>query len=789
MRTHTLCRRFAALVILLLTTIGTPDAHAQEAAASAGTIDGTIVDRQTRRPVEAAAVMVEGSDLTAVSDATGRFRIDHVPAGTHVLRVEAAGYAVLSQADVQVTRGRVSVIALELSAAPTSSFSDRVTVKASAFEQPPGVTTTSYGVAYAEVRRSAGAIGDLNRHLQSLPGISPSTNGRNDIVARVGSPSENLTLVDGIEVPNLNHFSGQGTSGGAISMLNTELLSDATFLAGGFPARFGNRLSSVLDIRLREGNRDRFETETDVSFAGASIVAEGPMGFGSESGSGSGVKGSWIASVRRSYLELLKSSLDLHTVPEYGSYQAKMVYDLNASNRIWLLGIGGYDRFNYKVDDSDLKDPSLLNIDDSGKRFVQGFGWQQLFGTRGYGRLTVSDNITQYGATVHDQQVDNQLTFHDNSRDEAAIVGYDVALRFGRQTELQTGVEARRMQSDIRIVQPIGVPSRFSADPGRVDPVDLDKTIVAWLTSGYAQLTTPVAPRTRLTFGVRADRFDYLDATRASPRAGLSIDLTSQLTASVSAGRYYQQPELVYLGADPVNRFLKPIRADHFVGGIAYVPSPDLKLSVEAYQKNYADYPVSVEYPMLSLANIGDQESVAGLLVPMTSQGRGRARGIEVFLQKKLTGAMYGQVSYSYSKVRHAALDGIFRPGGFDSPHTLATILGYRLGPRWEMSTRFTFATGRPYTPALLDASYAQNRWIDDLSRVNAARLPDFQRLDLRVDRKFQWGRTNVSFYLEAQNIYNRKNAIAFDWNAKTNQPHTQKQLGLLPVFGITVEF
>src|SRR5262245_27126887 len=180
------------------------------------------------------------------------------------------------------------------------------------------------------------------------------------------------------EVPPLNHFGGQGTTGGAITMLNNEVLDDATFLTGGFPVRFGNRLSSVLEVRLREGNRDRVEAKTDISAAGASVVAGGPMGS----------KGSWIGSVRRSYLELLKSSLRLTTVPQYGSYQAKAVFDIDASNRVWAVGLGGYDSFALDVDESDVDDPSLERVRANGRRFVHGIGWQTLFGDRGFGRLT-----------------------------------------------------------------------------------------------------------------------------------------------------------------------------------------------------------------------------------------------------------------------------------------------------------------------------------------------------------------------------------------------------------------
>jgi hypothetical protein len=778
-------RTAGVLLVLVLMMAATPAQAATgqpSPSGNRGALEGTVRDRQTRQPIASATVLVENTPIVAVTDADGRFVLPDLTAGTHVLRVEATGYIVLSQADVLVSPGRSSAIALEIDRA-SEHLSETVVVRASAFERPPEVTTSSYGVQYAEIRRSAGAIGDINRFVQALPGVIIADDQRNDLVARGGSPSENLTLVDNVEVPNLNHFGSQGTGGGAISMLNTELLADATFLAGGFPAEFGNRLSSVLDIRLREGNRTRTEVEADVNFAGASVVMEGPLG------SSDAAKGSWIATVRRSYLDLITNVIDLPAIPETTSYQVKGVYDVNAANKLWVVGIGGRDSILFEVDEEDLDEPSLVRVDNRGWRTVTGVNWQTLFGRRGYGILSVAHAANHFAVEARDRQLDDRITLLNESGERRITLKYDLSLRLGRGWSLKGGGAWNRLHADLAIDQPFGVQNPYSLDPSRVNAVSVHSAFDTAISAGQAQLSGPVAPRLTLTVGGRVDRFSYLEATTVSPRAGLSAEISPTVTATASVGRYYQQPDFVYLSADPINRDLDPMRADHVVAGVSYTPRADLKLSVEAYRKTYARYPVSVEYPTLSLANTGDVFGIGGQLFPMVSAGEGRSRGIELFLHKKLTRGLYGQASYSVSRTEHAALDAVMRRGTFDAPQSLSIIGGYRRGEAWEYSTRFTLASGRPYTPALLEPSEQQNRWISDLTRVNAERLPRYHRLDVRVDRRFSLGPTHTTLFFEAQNIYNRENVARYVWNPKTLAPHAQLQYGFLPIFGVNVEF
>jgi hypothetical protein len=652
-------------------------------------------------------------------------------------------------------------------------------VRASGFKRAPDAPTTHYQLSYEEIRRSPGAIGDVLRLVQSLPGLGMANDQRNDLIARGGSPNENLTIVDNVEVPTLNHFASQGSSGGPISMLNNELVRDATFLAGGFPAEYGGKLSSALDIRLRDGDRERFRAETDLSAAGAGIVAEGPLG----------TRGAWLATVRQSYLDLLADSFGLSAIPYTTNWQLKGTLEPGPRDRLWLVGVGGRDEISFTPDPADLDDPNADDVDFTGWRQITGLNWQRLYGQRAWGTLGVSDAYGFYDVTSRLGELNGALGFRNRSHEGQSTLKYDASLRTGHWGDWRAGLDVKRERARLEIEQPYGTQNPFSTDTARTAPAFVRRNTSAWTYGAHAQGTWPAGTRGSLTLGLRADRFDRLGRTTLSPRAAVTAHVTPRWDVNLSYGRYHQTPGLVVIEADPSNASLEPMRADHVVAGVQYLPSPDLRATAEVYWKTYADYPVSTEYPTLSLANTGDQYGVYGLLLPYASRGEGRARGVEFYVQKKLTARWYGQLSYSFSRTEHRALDGVLRRGAYDSPHVATSIVGFKPTPRWELSSRFSHASGRPYTPPLEPASTQQNRYVYDLSRVNDARARDYQRLDLRVDRRTRLLGLNFTWFFEAQNVLDRENVFQYVWNTKTRRVEALDQIHFFPVGGFNVEF
>ena len=740
-----------------------------------GRISGVVRDASTQGPVEGATVRVGGGS-TQLTDPDGRYLFEDVRVGTVLLEIRRIGYQVLLEHDVLVRSDRTTVLAHALRVAAIRMEGLAVEAR-TYFDRHTTESATDHGLTGEEVRRSAGAIGDPLRLAQTLPGVALTNDTRNDLVVRGGSPAENLTLVDNIEVPSLNHFSSQNTSGGPVSMLNTDLISDVRFSSGGFAARFSDRLSSVLEIDLREGSRDRNQFGADMGIAGFGFIGEGPL---SESGS-------WVVSLRRSYLELLADAIGLTAVPDFWNLNAKVAYDLGRRDRVWGIVISGIDNIHFDVDPGDLNDPSLQNLEFSGWRFIAGANWRHVFDW-GFGTFTLSDASSSTEVETRDGRIGNQLVFAQDDRDGVTTAKYDLRATLSPRDHVRIGAELRSHRGTYELDVPLGAESPFVVEAVRLNPIQVSSRVTSADIGAYAEYDRRLGPRFSSHTGVRFDRYDLIDEARIGGQARLLFHVSPKLDVAAAGGVYHQRPPLVFLAALPGNRALDPIRARHLVASVMAYPREDIRFVLEGYLKDYDDYPVSTQFPQLTLANTGTEYGIAQLLFPMTSLGVGRARGVEASIQKKFSLGWYGQVSYSLSDSEHAALDGVRRPAAFDIRHLFTVWGGVAIGS-WDISGKYAFTSGRPYTPFLLLPSREQNRGILDLTQINAERSRVFQRIDLRIERRFTFTRWSLFAFADVLNVTNRKNEQQYIWNEKTLEPDWLDQFATVPNVGFSVKF
>ncbi len=648
--------------------------------------------------------------------------------------------------------------------------------------------TSSYAFSYDEVRRAPGAIGDVSRLMQALPGMVVSNDQRNDLIARGGSPIESVTIVDHIEVPNLSHFGAQAGSGGPVTMLNNELLRDATLHTGALPSRMGNRLSAALDLRLRDGSRDRHSVELDVSAAGAGAVLEGPLGTTRDTAR---ARGSYIVAARRSYLELLAAPLGVSAIPEYWNMQGKVSVDLSTRDQLSAVVLAGLDYVRFGVDETDTSEPLLDEIDQRGWRAVSGATWRRQL-RDGAMRMTASDVRSLYRVDVSNVWFGPELVFRNRSLESEQSLAWDLTRDVAHVGTVSVGALLRRMGGDVDLTIPFGAQNPLANAPGRVDTVAAVDRVTATVHGVHAQLSRDVVVagrRLSLTGGARIDHFGLTRAALVSPRLGGVFALHSAWSWSFSAARYHQSVPLVFTVAAPENRALAPMRADHLVTGVAWMPTPEWRVGVELYRKAYREYPVSTRYPTLSIANGGDAFGVNGSLLAFNSAGTGLAHGIELSARRTFSGNWYGHANVTWSRVQHAALDGISRPGAFDAPRAATVLGGWRAGDGWEFSTRISYADGRPITPADAMRSRMQNRLVLDLTRVADERTPAYARWDVRVDRRSVVRGRTVAAYLELQNMLNRNNVWQYVWNQKVNRLQAVRQTAFLPVLGLNIEW
>ncbi len=774
--------RAACLLLLALLSLPLPAAHAQ-----GGVLRGTAVDVLTQEPLVGVNVAIVGTTRGAVTDLVGSFVITGLAPSTYAVRATYVGYEPVLVTDLVVSETRPTVVTLRLRESAVEVTG--VTVEARS-EAPPAEAPTSVRVLGAEeIRRAPGGFNDISRSLLSLPGVTGGVDNRNDLTVRGGGPAENAYYLDGIRIPQINHFATQGVTGGAVGLLNPEFIAEAEFFTGGFPARYGDALSSVLLVSSRPGTPDRVAGDVAVSATEATLTLDGPIGR----------RTTWLASVRRSYLQFLFAALDLPIRPDYWDAQLRVQTEITPRDRLTIVGLGALDRFGIAPPDSSAsfenrevaRQVAATNDNDLG---TLGAAYRRLI-PKGVATLALSATTQRFRFTDTDSQT-GASTLSNRSSESDLRLTLDVDRKLSRRLSAAVGAGAVRAGLDTRFFEAARPGTTFTDDLRFEDAFAFAKLY------GYGQLQARSAGgRLTTTVGLRADEATILDRGFAlSPRASALFALTPTVSVSAAAGQFYQTPGLLSLGVRDaagarVNRALRQIRADQLVGGLAYAPMPGVRVSVEAFYKRYARYPVSVADPRVSLANVGADFGVVGA-EPLAATGKGRAYGVEVFAQRRLLGRAYGILAYTLAWSEFAGADGRLRPSAWDVRHTFGATGGVRIGRGWEVSSKVRVLSGRPYTPfdaALSAREYAiSGNGVPDRARLNALRATAYARVDVRADRTWRLLGLSGVAYLDVQNVFNRANLFGFQYTEDPAFPDRNRPIenvGLLPNLGLSIEF
>lgn len=770
-----------------------------------GSIRGTVLDKESKQPLIGVNVIIEGTQQGDATDIEGSFFIQNVPVGTFTLRFSFIGYEKKLIPDIVVKSNKASYVNAQLSFEIIQG--EEITVTTGYFEKPDDAPVSLQTLSYEEVRRSPGSREDVSRMIQNVAGVNPTSDDRNDLVVRGGSPTEVLYMIDDIEIPNPNHFGTQGATGGPISMVNVEFVENIDFMAGGFTANYGHKSSGVVDILFREGNRLGYNGKLDFNFGGAGGYCEGPLRNN---------RGSFLVGIHRSFLDFLEGVLDYGGVPVYSNLQGKLVYDLNTNHQWSLLWIGGDDRIkiDYDLDVNDFETGKVdsvdyYDVDFRSRQITVGSSLRSLWSKNFYTRLILSHSYNYF-------DIDNDATeisgFHNNSNnlqqkkeirtadsfdntstEQISSIKLNGNWFLGKSNTLSFGTYTNFYQFDHNI--------KFQ--PFYQGQFDMYGQIIK---GGFTRIKQNMTPEIGIfanykqrfwhrfvyNIGARYDYFKLLNSKSFSPRFNLLYNATHRLTLQTGIGRYYQRPEFLNITAHPSNKEnLTNFSCDHYIIGMNYLVTPSTRLTVEVYHKKYSDYPALADsgYEMISLANRGADYGGSSYIERLTSAGAGKANGLELMVQKKLVDNFYGLASYSYSIIKHKALDGVFRNGAFDNRHVCNLVMGYRLNKSWEFSFKWRYAGGAPYTPYDREASIRAGRGNLDLNSINEKRFDPYHRLDLRLDRREFHKKTTVIYYLSLENIYNRKNILSQYWNQSQQKTGYYYQSGLSFIGGMSIEF
>lgn len=737
-----------------------------------GEISGQVKEANTRIPLISANVIILGTDLGAATDRNGNFIIKNVPANTYRLRASIIGYKSVIKTDIVVQPGKLTQVDFEL--VPETIEFENVIVQADYFNQTTIEPVSVVKFSYEEIRRSPGGFEDVVRTLAVLPGVAQADAGRNDLLVRGGAPSENLYIVDGYEVPNINHFGTQGATGGPLSYINLDFVKETSFSTGGFPVLYGDKLSSVLSIDLRKGRNDRFGGKATISASQFGLNLEGPI---------SGENSSFIFSARRSYLDFIFKAAGFSFVPEYYDLLTKADFQFNNNYSLSYLFVGAFDNVKWFNDSPDkvFNNSRVLGSDQT--QYLTGISLKRVY-ENGFINLSLSRNFTDFNTIQRDTLL-NPI-FKNISREQENNLKLEVVHKLNSNLEVNTGASFKYIKFNADVLFPFFVTTFGDT----LSITSLNKKDIFYKASSYLNLNYIMMKRLVTNFGVR---FDYFDAINnryyLSPRFSLSYALTARTNLNFSTGIFHQTPSYIWLIGDERNKNLKSIKVNQYILGFDHRLNDDALLKVESFIKDYSNYPTSTVRPYLVLANIGagfsgsdDNFSSFGL-EQLVSEGYGVSRGVELSIQKKLSETpYYGIFSLTYAKTDFTSLDGIRRPGTYDQNLLINLSGGYKINRNWEVSTKFRFASGRPFTPYELDGS-------QKVVNYNSRRLKSAHSLDVRVDRRWFFKNWTLITYLDIQNIYNNRITNGIRWNKRTNTLDETSSIGILPSIGISAEF
>ncbi len=794
------------------------------------TIEGTIIDRDTQQPLPGANVILDGTTLGAATDIEGRFTISNVPAGSYSVRVHMIGYKAQARANIHALLNRSTTVNMALE--PTTLSGSDVVVTAGYFERVKDASTSVRSVDFEEIRSDPVGAYDILSMMQSLPSVVSGADQSNEIIVRGGSPGENLFVMDHLDIPYPVHYPSQGAGGGPITMVNTDFIEKIDFFAGSFPARYGDKLSSVMDVAVREGNRESRESKLSFDMGGFGATFEGPLTQ----------KSSYLFSIKRSFLDFIIQQSGLMAIPKYWTFQSKIVYDISPKEKIYFNYLGGIDAIDIVGEDSP-QNRGAENVAYNSQQHTLGLTYKNLFSKKGYLIASLAQNLVEMTVDVYtvEENAEHETFYNGTNFERETILKADLVYKLNSSLELSGGIKlvnapnSWEFENASQEIILYGYSHDTTITPAMVISEEIFKNeflgdstafIVPLQTLEYSdhldtlidhtykymgihgQVRWKPTPLTELSLGLRGEYNAYLEKGNISPRINLSQQLVHNLKLNLAMGRYYQAPFYALLMSEGKHgRDLNFYHADQIALGMEYIPREDVRMTVEVYNKRYEDMPIQAVF----LDTLGRDS-----LERFENLGAGRSRGVELFLQKKFSQNWYGSFSYSYSiseGVDPRKEETTYYPWDYDYRNVVSLVGGYKIrymdydwynkykktlfadltswlpiapADEFEASIRLRHVGGKPYTPKVYD--HNTRRWFVNAGAYNTDRMDDYLRFDIMLLQRFYGEKVNLVTFWDIMNVFNRDNP----WDYIYNEDGTKDialQFKTFPIGGVTLEF
>jgi CarboxypepD_reg-like domain/TonB-dependent Receptor Plug Domain len=765
------------------------------------TVRGTVIDQQADIALIGATIeLLSGTEVKGTTtDADGRFEMTNVPLGRHQFRISYIGYNTITLPNVLITAGKEVVLQIAMEESTINMAEVVVTAeveKDKTINKMAGISARTFSLE--EVTRYAGGANDVSRMASNFAGVSAMNDGRNDIVIRGNSPTGVLWRLEGIPIPNPNHFSTLGSTGGPISALNTNMLKNSDFMTSAFPAEYGNANAGVFDIGFRSGNKERHEFTGQLTvFNGLEFMAEGPLNNKKTS--------SYMVSYRHSFVELAQQAginVGTAAVPNYRDLAFKLDFGTGKLGKFSFFGLGGLSDIDFlakDVTDEDLfADRNDINAYATSQLGILGMNHQLVLSDNSYVRTTLmastSENTYNENLVLPDESEYKRFDLEDVSN-RYALSSY-LNKKFNARYTLRVGVLAEYYDMN-------AFSRTRELEPDWRTMRNFDDGIT--LLQTYAQMRYKPAEKLTINGGLHSQYLALNDEVVVEPRLALNYDLTSTSKVSVGYGLHSQmQPLPIYFfefaNADGTinrnNQDLEFTKSHHLVLGFDQKFGTDWRIKTEAYYQWLTDVPVDRFDSPFSVLNTGDDfgfEETPNLI----NQGTGNNYGFEVTIEKFFSKGYYTLITASVFDSNYTPSDGIERNTSFNNKYTFNFLAGreWYVGKGKQNAITYdmnlTAAGGRYYTPIDLEASRAAGFAVRDNSRAYTERYDNYFRLDTKIGFRMNSRKKKISqtWYLDFRNLTNHKNIFSERYNESTGELYNVYQIGFFPDFKYQIQF
>ncbi|MDD2891180.1 MAG: TonB-dependent receptor [bacterium] len=690
-------------------------------------VTGRIVDNSTGEFLEGVNIVLIGTPFGGASDTDGKYCIKNIPQGEYIIKASMIGYKT-GREKITVLRNNDIVMDFKLELTPMKM--QEVTVTA---EHLP----LSQKITELQIRQNPEHF-DIQRVIASCPGVASMEDYSSRISVRGGSPDENLTIIDGFEFPYPTHFGWFGGEGGGITLINEDIVREIKFQPGGFPVNWGDKLSSLIEINLKES--DNISSLLDFNLADVKLIFELPIKE----------KGSTLFSVRKSHLELLNGILqEKISIPSYQDYLGKISFDINKNNKFLILGVKATDNLSFGGDYGPFEN---IEIKWNNSQNTLGVAWQHLFSENGKFTANATGNAIVWDAY---QKGRGKM----NASEISLPVSFDLNYK-----GFESGISYKYLDLYHYFNQfPDTTPTSIPLPGDTIESKAFSYKYASYIRNRFSFSSFSVIP------GIRMDYFDLIKKSVVSPRLTVEDKLSSAVILACTIGKYYQSPRYDYLAQ---NNNLNSEEATHYIVGLKYLLSETSLLSIEAYAKKYENLFVSTS----------DSTGI-------DNSGKGYAKGIECLLDKEFFNNLSCMVNYSYSVSKVSDRNGEHY-SNWDQTNTINIIGNYKFSGSFDFSIKWRYTTGKPYTPFLGRQQHpVLGKWMPIFGECNSARYPDYQRLDTKLTYSKKLKNFDVSIYLNLWNVYNYENILTYEWDSDYKNRSEIYQFLFTPILGLEIKF